>query len=87
MDLIVVLWKVSASMDLIIVLWKVSDPMDLIVVSWKIFLVSTKSYGISYRLNHVMCLFGAGFGEPMLSLLGSVLAAMDKSDFGSVTKV
>uniref|UniRef100_A0A2N9EIL9 Uncharacterized protein n=1 Tax=Fagus sylvatica TaxID=28930 RepID=A0A2N9EIL9_FAGSY len=30
---------------------------------------------------------GAGFGGPMLSLLGSVLAAMDKSDLGSVTKV
>jgi hypothetical protein len=34
-----------------------------------------------------MRLFGVGFGGPMLSLLGSVLAAMDKSDFGSVTKV
>uniref|UniRef100_A0A2N9H782 Aminotransferase-like plant mobile domain-containing protein n=1 Tax=Fagus sylvatica TaxID=28930 RepID=A0A2N9H782_FAGSY len=30
---------------------------------------------------------GAGFGGPMLSLLGSVLAAMSKSDLGSVTKV
>uniref|UniRef100_A0A2N9F6Y3 Uncharacterized protein n=1 Tax=Fagus sylvatica TaxID=28930 RepID=A0A2N9F6Y3_FAGSY len=30
---------------------------------------------------------GAGFGGPMLSLLGSVLAAMDKSDLGSVTKM
>jgi hypothetical protein len=30
---------------------------------------------------------GAGFGGPMLSLLGSVLAAMDKSDLGSMTKV
>jgi hypothetical protein len=30
---------------------------------------------------------GAGFGGPMLSLLGSVLAAMDKSNLGSVTKV
>uniref|UniRef100_A0A2N9FVI3 Rx N-terminal domain-containing protein n=1 Tax=Fagus sylvatica TaxID=28930 RepID=A0A2N9FVI3_FAGSY len=28
-----------------------------------------------------MRLFGAGFAGPMLSLLGSVLAAMDKSDF------
>ena len=30
---------------------------------------------------------GAGFGGPMLSLLGNVLAAMRKSDLGSVTKV
>ena len=30
---------------------------------------------------------GAGFGEPMLSLLGSVLVAMDNSDLGNVTKV
>jgi hypothetical protein len=30
---------------------------------------------------------GAGFGGPMLSLLGSVLAAMSKFDLGSVTKV
>ena len=30
---------------------------------------------------------GAGFGGPMLSLLGNVLAAMDKSDLGNVMKV
>ena len=30
---------------------------------------------------------GAGLGGPMLSLLSSVLAAMSKSDLGSVTKV
>uniref|UniRef100_A0A2N9ERM5 Uncharacterized protein n=1 Tax=Fagus sylvatica TaxID=28930 RepID=A0A2N9ERM5_FAGSY len=36
---------------------------------------------MSHRLNRIMCLFGAGFGGPMLSLIGSVLAAMDKSDF------
>ena len=30
---------------------------------------------------------GVGFGGPMLSLLGSVLAAMDKSDLGSMMKV
>ncbi len=29
---------------------------------------------------------GAGFGGPMLSLLGSVLVAMDNSNLGSVTK-
>uniref|UniRef100_A0A2N9JAN5 Uncharacterized protein n=1 Tax=Fagus sylvatica TaxID=28930 RepID=A0A2N9JAN5_FAGSY len=73
----------SVSMDLIVALWKISAPMDLIVVLWRI---STKSYWISRRLNHVMRLFGVGFGGPMLSLLGNVLAAMDKSDFGSVTK-
>uniref|UniRef100_A0A2N9IL47 Aminotransferase-like plant mobile domain-containing protein n=1 Tax=Fagus sylvatica TaxID=28930 RepID=A0A2N9IL47_FAGSY len=31
--------------------------------------------------------FGAGFGGPMLSLFSSVLAAMSKFDFGSVTKI
>uniref|UniRef100_A0A2N9GCA6 Uncharacterized protein n=1 Tax=Fagus sylvatica TaxID=28930 RepID=A0A2N9GCA6_FAGSY len=30
---------------------------------------------------------GAGFGGPMLSLLSNVLAAMSRSDLGSVTKV
>uniref|UniRef100_A0A2N9HNA6 Uncharacterized protein n=1 Tax=Fagus sylvatica TaxID=28930 RepID=A0A2N9HNA6_FAGSY len=85
------LMVVSVPMDLVVALWRILAPMDLVVVLWKNFCshglgccpmeVSTKSYGISRRLNHVMRLFGVGFGGPMLSLLGSVLAAMDKSDF------
>uniref|UniRef100_A0A2N9FRX5 Uncharacterized protein n=1 Tax=Fagus sylvatica TaxID=28930 RepID=A0A2N9FRX5_FAGSY len=50
---------------------------------------TSSSVGLTTRHGNFVAKFklNVGFGGPMLSLLGSVLAAMDKPDLGSVTKV
>ena len=50
---------VFVPMDLVVVLWRVSAPMDLVVILWKIFLNLIKSWESSHRFNRIMSLLGA----------------------------